>query len=130
MMRVRWGYLLGAVFLGLVALGILAAVPLGDYAEKTYRNSRTGAVFTKSATQQRVEGALGGLFCLGVAAFFASRGVARKAGGASLGEARAAVRRGSASCPGVGRGPQECYLCGTQLGPAELQARVCHACRA
>jgi hypothetical protein len=72
---------------------------------------------------------LGGLFCLGVAVFFASRSLSRKAAGASGREARAAIPRKSSSFPGGGREKQGCYLCGKQLGPDEQQAGVCYACR-
>jgi hypothetical protein len=130
-MRVRRGYLLAAVFAGLLGLALLAVGVFAPFAEKTYRNTRTGVTFTKGATAQRVEGLLAALFFLGLAVFLARRGVPRMAGGAPGSPAGPGARAGSANSPAVAKGPgqRQCYLCGKELTADEQHAQVCHACR-
>jgi hypothetical protein len=77
-LRIALGYLVGAVFSAVLGFGIVAAVFLGDYSERTYRNTRTGVIYTKSASTQQVEGVFGGLFALGWGVYFATRSVYRK----------------------------------------------------
>ena len=77
-LRLVWRYLLGAAFFGVLGVAILVSAIQAKYTEGTFRSSRTGTVFTKGATEQRIEALVGGLGLLVLAGFLATRSVTRK----------------------------------------------------
>jgi hypothetical protein len=77
-LRIAWVSLLGAVFFGLVGLALIPVALGADYRERMYRRTLTGAIFKKSATEQRCEHLVGALGILGLAVFLGTRSVTRK----------------------------------------------------